>query len=197
MRRVLLCTLLFLLSWPAEVRPEGTGPYRIQTETVKPDGAKVPTIKAEAHYPQSPARMWEILNHLETFSTFMPRFSEVQTLGELEGREQYYVRLNLPVPLPDLWNVVSVSRDVKAGTFAWEMMAGNMTSNRGSLTLVPEGEGMLMRLEMNADPGLLLPTWIITWGARKYLPKVLTALGARLGDTKSGDTRLVPNSAAK
>lgn len=153
--------------------------YRIRSESRKIPGSSVKLVTSEAHFPLSTQKLWDVLRHYEEFSKYIPRVTQCDSIGKVGTKEQVYISVNLPWPFPDLWNVILLSRDDERHRFEWEMMDGNMNGNKGSLEVLDEGEGSAVKMEVQADPGLFLPAWIISWGARNYVPKVLRAIGTR------------------
>jgi len=154
--------------------------YRIKTEALPVEGTSVKVIVAEAHYPEPAEKIWQLIENWSTFPHFIPRCEAVDVLKKTKFEDQIYLRMDLPIPMPDLWNVLEIHKKPKTGLLEWKMISGNMDKNTGSMRLRSEGKGTLMQMEVHADPGLFLPGWLITWGAKKYLPKVLRAIGDRL-----------------
>ena len=154
--------------------------YRIKTGTKEVPGSPVDFVTLDAHVPFSPDLIWRLINRVEEFPQYIPRISACQSYGLINGKEQVYVRVRLPWPFADLWNVVALERDPALRRFQWEKIEGNMKSNRGSLEIRPEGTGSWLDFEVSADMGSFLPRWLVRWGTKNFLPKVVYAVGRRL-----------------
>jgi carbon monoxide dehydrogenase subunit G len=172
-----------LIFWTNAVNA-ASGNYRIEAASKEVKGSSLRTVTCEAHYSQPPEEVWKLLNDFHSHPEYIPRLKAFESLGVANGSEQVYLQINLPIPFPDIWNIVALVKDEKKHRFEWKMLQGNMEKNNGNLTIEPEGKGSLVKVEVEADMGRLLPKWVVVWGAKNFLPKVLKALGQRL-DNKS------------
>ncbi len=181
MKTVNKLLILFLLIWGVRVSSVGAiGAYRIQTQVQDQAEKGVQKIIAEAHFPQSHSEVWILLSHWENFPQFVPRCQTVDIIESNPQQDQIYIRMDLPPALPDLWNTLQVKKDPQKTELVWKMIGGNMEKNEGRVSVRPEGTGSVLKMEVQADPGFFLPDWLITWGTKKFLPKILQAFGDEL-----------------
>ena len=141
----------------------------------------VKEVVSEAHYAYPPEKVWELLNHFIAFPKFIPRLKDCDMLGRIDDKEQVYFLFDLPFPMPDLWNIISLARFEPIHRFEWKMLKGNMKENEGSFQVDGERGGSVVHLRVHANPGHLLPKWLVSWGAKNFIPKVLKSIGDRLG----------------
>jgi uncharacterized protein YndB with AHSA1/START domain len=160
---------------------DSSAPYRIVTEVKPVEGSPLQVVTSEAHYPYPPEKVWEVLTDFASFPKYLPRVTECQSLGLAHGTEQIYFAFSLPFPLANLWNIVAMAKDPKALKFEWDLLQGNINTNRGKLWVEPEEGGSVVRMNIQVDVGSFLPQWVIRIGAKMYLPKVLRAFGDRFG----------------
>jgi hypothetical protein len=154
--------------------------YRVRAESVRVETAARQTVTAEAHYPVPPDTVWNLLNFFTQFPSFVPRVKACESLGTVHGLEQIFVEFDLPLPFPNIWNIISLRRDAAKRRFEWEMVKGNLNLNQGFLTLDPEGQGTALQTEFQFDPGGIVPGFVVRWAIENFFPKVLRSIGDRL-----------------
>jgi uncharacterized membrane protein len=146
--------------------------------------SRVKQVTCEAHFTSSPEATWKLLNAFPEYPTFLPRVLQAESLGTSDDRERVYVLLDIPWPLPNIWNILTVTRDLPSRQLNWTLFDGNIKKNSGMVRVDPEGSGSLLVMEVTVDVGMGLPKWVVAWGAKHFLPKVVAAVGNRLASSK-------------
>jgi uncharacterized membrane protein len=165
---------------PGLASPDTQERYRVKVTASSTKGTSVRSVTAEAHYTQKPEDVWTLLNAIDDFPTYIPRLRSLESLGTSSGKERVYFLVNTPWPIANIWNIVTLTRDAASKRFSWEMSQGNIRKNTGSFVVEGEGEGSVVRLNLSADLGLLVPNWMLDWGIKKFFPKIFVAVGQRL-----------------
>lgn len=168
--------------------------FRVKSSSEKIPGQTGRLILSEAHFERSPEAIWSLLNRFEEFPSYLPRVTACESLGTLGEKEQVYVSINLPWPLPNLWNILAIQRQPAVHRFDWEMVRGNMNVLEGTLAIEAEGKGSLVKLRVRTDPGKFIPKWLVSWGAKHYVPKLLLAVNERLKQPKDLPAPVAPAS---
>jgi uncharacterized membrane protein len=154
--------------------------YRVTAVSKPVAGSNTKLVTCEAHFPAPPKAVWKLLNGFSDYPSFLPRVLAAESLGTSDNRERVYALLDIPWPLPDLWMILVMTRDVPSRLMSWQMADGNIKKNSGTLRVEKEDAGSVVRLEVNVDVGMGLPKWLVAWGTRHFLPKVAVAIGNRL-----------------
>jgi hypothetical protein len=181
----------------SEVNAQVAEPYRIKAVSKAIPNSRLKMVNSEAHFGSSVEATWKVVNALTDFPSFLPRVTTVESLGTSDDKERFYVLIDIPWPLPDLWNIVSVTRDNDFHQLAWEMIDGNIKKNVGNAKVESDGMGSAIKLNVTVDVGMGLPKWLVAWATKHYLPKVLVALGNRLSESKKPATPLPTATPAK
>jgi len=171
-------------------------PFRIRCGSKELEGLGVQLVHGSAHYAQSPEKVWELLNQIPQFPTFIPKLKEAESHGMRQGAEHIYVSIDTPW-LPDFTNLVAVTREKETRTFRWALIEGKLKSNEGKLSITKEGTGSLVYVEVRADAGRIIPAEAVTWSVKRYLPLVLRAIGKKLIADQQKATIPKPTQAAK
>lgn len=159
-------------------------PYQVKTASKPVAGSRVKMVTCEAHFPSDVEATWKLLNAFSDFPSFVPRVLASESLGTSDEKERLYILMDIPWPLPDIWNILVVKRDIPFHRLSWEMVDGNMKKNVGDLSVEPDGAGSVVKFSATVDVGMGLPRWLVAWGARHFFPKVLIAIGRRLEEQK-------------
>ena len=105
----------------------------------------------------------------------------VTEMGNAPG--YFFNLLDMPWPLKNLWYIIKLT-DTKGENKwqnTWEMVAGNMKSDRGSWTLIPySGDKTLVIYSAFADPGFIVPDPFVNLVLNVGLPGILQAVKRRL-----------------
>ena len=95
----------------------------------------------------------------------------------------FFNLLDMPWPLKNLWYIIKLT-DTKGENKwqnTWEMVTGNMKSDRGSWTLIPyAGDKTLVIYSAFADPGFIVPDPFVNLVLNVGLPGILQAVKRRL-----------------
>ncbi len=110
-------------------------------------------------------------------------FLREHRISSMNGATGYFFNLlDMPWPLKDLWYIIKLTDLVQENLWknSWEMLAGNMKSDRGSWTLVPYSEGDTFVLyNAFADPGIVVPDPFVNLALNVGLPGILRAVKRR------------------
>ncbi len=110
-------------------------------------------------------------------------FLREHRVGSMNGATGYFFNLlDMPWPLKDLWYIIKLTDLVQDNVWknSWEMLTGNMKSDRGSWTLVPYSEGDTFVLyNAFADPGIVVPDPFVNLALNVGLPGILRAVKRR------------------
>ena len=105
----------------------------------------------------------------------------VQEMGDATG--YFFNLLSMPWPLKNLWYIIKLTdtKGVNGWQNSWEMVAGNMKSDRGSWTLIPcDNDKTLVIYRAFADPGFIVPDPFVNLVLNVGLPGILQAVKRRL-----------------
>ncbi len=110
-------------------------------------------------------------------------FLREHRVSAMSGATGYFFNLlNMPWPLRDLWYIIKLTDQKREDVWinSWEMLAGNMKSDRGSWTLVPYSDGATFVLyNAFADPGVVVPDPFVNLALNVGLPGILRAVKRR------------------
>lgn len=111
-------------------------------------------------------------------------FLKKHQVNEMINASGYFFNLlNMPWPLKNLWYIIKLT-DIKENDkwqHKWEMVAGNMKSDRGSWTLAPcSGNQTVVVYIAFADPGIIVPDPFINLATNVVLPGILRAVKRRI-----------------
>ena len=105
----------------------------------------------------------------------------VQEMGDATG--YFFNLLSMPWPLKNLWYIIKLTdtKGVNGWQNSWEMVAGNIKSDRGSWTLIPcDNDKTLVIYRAFADPGFIVPDPFVNLVLNVGLPGILQAVKRRL-----------------
>ena len=181
---------LFIGFWPiiiiTHVLAQTSETYRIKSDSQAIKGSSIKKVTCEAHYSVSPETVWNLLNKMNEFPSYIPRVSAVESMGVSEQKEKLFIMMDAPWPLSDIWNILSLHKDPVGKRINWDLVDGNMKKNSGTFTVDAEGTGSVVRMDVSVElSGVKLPQWLIAWGAKKFLPKILVAIGKKLESNSS------------
>ncbi|MFH1262713.1 MAG: SRPBCC family protein [Pseudomonadota bacterium] len=185
-----------IVLWTTSAFCQTAEPYQIQASSKPVAGSRVRLVTCEAHFPADVENTWRLINAISDYPKFVPRVLASESLGTSDQKERVYILLNIPWPLPNIWNILSLTRDVDAHRVSWEMLDGNIKKNVGTLEVVAEEEKSAIRMRVTVDIGMGLPRWLVAWGAKKFLPKIMTAVGDRLAAIQAATPTPSPTEAA-
>jgi hypothetical protein len=154
--------------------------YKISIEQKEVSGSSIKEITSDAHYSQKTDEVWKMINRYIDFPKFIPRMKECELLAKEKDREQVYFKFSLPLFLPDLWNIIYLWRNEEGKTLRWQMHKGNMEFNEGDLRVFNEGKGSKISLHLKIDLGHGYPDFLVKWGTKNFVPKVLKSIGDQL-----------------
>lgn len=145
--------------------------------------------------------VWPIVRDCEHFSKFLPSTKKSWRKGE--GSDQVcYDELELPFPLTNLWaETRSVAREEPQGYYLreWSFVKGTYKRNRGSWRVVPWGEDgkrSLVIYEVDSDPSMLVPDWILRAAQTGSLPKIFEGVRKRVLVQRAANPAPAPAPAA-
>ena len=105
----------------------------------------------------------------------------VHEMGNAPGF--FFNLLDMPWPLKNLWYIIKLidTKGENKWQNTWEMVAGNMKSDKGSWTLIPNsGDKTLVIYSAFADPGFIVPDPFVNLVLNVGLPGILQAVKRRL-----------------
>lgn len=186
MKRWLL--ILVLLFW-GSAAAEAVDAYRVVSSSSAIEGSSAKVITCKAYFPADVESTWKVLNDFSHFPLFIPRVLATDPLGTTKEKERVYVLMDTPWPLQGVWNILGVTRDLPSHQMNWTMEDGNIAKHSGMLRLEKEGSGTKLDMKLTVDLGLGLPGWVIAWGAKYFLPKVMVSIGNRLGQQRKAKSK--------
>lgn len=95
----------------------------------------------------------------------------------------FFAVLSVPWPATNRWYILKLEDVVTSDRWFqhWSMVMGNLKTNDGSWELTPLDNGRtLATYTVFADPGGLIPDWIINLGTTQTLPDVIRSLRKRV-----------------
>lgn len=131
------------------------------------------------------SEVWPIVRDCEHYSLFLPNTKS--SSRKTEGEDTIcFDEISLPFPFANLRaDTKSVSRESPAGHYRreWSFVRGTYKRNRGSWTVVPwgsDGQKSLAVYEIDSDPSIALPAFILRAAQSGSLPKVFVGLRKRV-----------------
>ncbi|MEZ4437397.1 MAG: hypothetical protein R3F65_33810, partial [bacterium] len=119
------------------------------------------------------------------YHRFMPRTEKSEVRGSGPDMQQCFVEIDMPFPFDNLWSVVEARHSEGAdGSFVrrWTLIKGTYRRNSGSWSLYPydEGQKTLLVYQLDADPDVSLPDWVISSAQSGTLPDLFEAVRKRV-----------------
>ena len=164
---------------------------------LKPTDGKGITGRALAVIDAPSTEVWPIARDCEHFSKFLPE-TKTSRRTEVNGETICFDELRLPFPLTNLWaETKSVARENPAGHFHrdWSFVKGTYKRNRGAWTVVPwgeKGDKSVVVYNVDSDPAMLVPDFIIRGAQVGSLPKIFTGIKKRLADLRAEAKKTAP-----
>lgn len=111
-------------------------------------------------------------------------FLKKHRVNEMVNASGYFFNLlDMPWPLKNLWYIIKLT-DIKEKNkwqHKWEMVAGNMKSDKGSWTLTPYSDDKTVVVYIAfADPGIIVPDPFINLATNVTLPGIIRAVKRRI-----------------
>jgi hypothetical protein len=123
-------------------------------------------------------------DHSSSDPKVLMEFLKAHRVGEMVNASGYFFNLlDMPWPLKNLWYIIKLSDIKKENKWqnTWEMVAGNMKSDRGSWTLIPHtGDKTVVIYSAFADPGVVLPDPFVNLALNVGLPGIIRAVKKRV-----------------
>lgn len=97
----------------------------------------------------------------------------------------FYTLLDFPWPISNKWYILKIDRDETRSTqgiyiSSWDMVIGNLRTNKGSWFLEPYSEGRTkVTYNLLTDPGGKIPDFFINMGTEVTMPDVIRAVRKR------------------
>ncbi|MCL4557657.1 MAG: hypothetical protein M1491_03360 [Deltaproteobacteria bacterium] len=101
----------------------------------------------------------------------------------------FFAVLSVPWPATNRWYIIKLEDVVTPDRWFqhWGMVMGNLKTNNGSWELTPlDNNRTLATYTVFADPGGLIPDWIINLGTTQTLPDVIKSLRKRVKEELRG-----------
>ncbi len=122
-------------------------------------------------------------DHSSSDPEILMDFLKAHRVDEMVNASGYFFNLlYMPWPLKNLWYIIKLTDIKKENKWqnTWEMVAGNMRSDRGSWTLVPDsGNKTVVIYSAFADPGIVLPDPFVNLAINVGLPGIIRAVKKR------------------
>ena len=148
-------------------------------------------IVAEAVYPVPLEAVWKVINAPQEFPKFQPRILSVAFLGLSKGSERYFVKIQTPGWLPNMWNIISATSFKDTSKVTWKKMEGNLVEHEGFVQLKPDRESVKLHLEMTVQGLGLIPTRAVHWAVKSNVSRFLKLLGDELVSQKSLQPKVI------
>jgi ribosome-associated toxin RatA of RatAB toxin-antitoxin module len=160
-------------------------------------GSAVREVKVETVFDAPPGRIWEVIQDVPRRPEWMPFVSEAQVVVPQQGNSRsVYQRIDPPLVSDRDYTVRNTSRvDPQAGVFEQEFVVRNedgpppaqgvvrVTVIRGRWSLEPVGVGKTrIRYWVHTDPGGAIPAWMVNYGSRYSVQRLLEAIERRALD---------------
>lgn len=133
-----------------------------------------------------PGKVWPVITDCAAYQRFMPRTEKSAIRGTTPaGGQKCFVELDMPFPFDNLWSVVDAMHETGAdGSFVrrWTLLEGTYKRNSGSWSLYPfdGGEKTLLVYQLDANPDISLPDWLIASAQSSTLPDLFAAVRKRV-----------------
>lgn len=134
-----------------------------------------------------PARVWPAIEDCDRYKEFMPRTKRSEIRGRFEGGHDCFIEVEMPAWFDNLWSVARARNVVHPdGSFTrrWTLVKGTYSHNTGGWSLYPHGPGgqhTLLVYEIDINPDVSFPDWIISAAQTSALPDLFDSIRKRVG----------------
>lgn len=153
----------------------------------RPAAVDGPTaVRADATIDRPLACVWGVAHDAERFPEFIPRLSKSARIAAPAGEDRYFVVVNPPFPFKEIAHVLAVKFDAGAKRIEWRMVEGNILRNDGTVTIAEDRGRTRLEMRTMLDMGGAWPRFLVGWGVRYYLPKVVAGFRQRVLESCAG-----------
>jgi len=158
----------------------------VLVEPREPTGGSGVALRAVGVVDAPPAAVWPVIRDCEHYARFLPNTTESELLGRREGSARCRAVIDLPWPLGELRSVVRTREaPVPGGGFRrrWSLIEGDYERLEGRWTLRPwgdSGEATLAIYEVDFDPNLMIPDFLLRRTQHSTAPAVLRSIRERV-----------------
>ncbi len=161
-------------------------------------GSAYPQAMARTVFGAPPQRVHAVVSDYDHFADFIPYILESKTLGRREGIRWVYQRLRFPGPISDRRYIIRVEDLLGQARDGYYRVQWRLASNEiypipnrsgvvptimsGFWDLRPAADGTETDAAyvVHLDPGGMLPAWLMSFAADRYLSKVMAAVRDRI-----------------
>lgn len=152
---------------------------------LRPTGGEGVAARVTGLVDAPPAQVWSVIIDCAAYQRFMPRTHKSEVRGNTAAGQKCFVELDMPFPFDNLWSVVNaVHEETADGTFVrrWTLLEGTYSRNDGSWSLYPYdgGQKTLLVYQLDANPDISLPNWLIASAQGGTLPDLYNAVRKRV-----------------
>jgi hypothetical protein len=150
----------------------------------KIDGSSVRELCATLQLDATPAEVHAVLSDMERR---LPPTSEVERVSA----SVYYMVIDPGfIDRRDYCVEIQSSRDADSYSISWHQVdcplrrLTRMVANRGFWKITPRGTGSAILYRTHADPGGLVPAWLVNAASARRLPEIFSAIRSELRKQK-------------
>jgi len=188
-----LIAILVLMGSPAWAAPSLTSGQvaklnrgKIIMRSLKPTGNEGVAVRAHGVVKAPMDKVWPVVRDCQHFAKFMPRTKRSELQSRTGNVSKCFFEIDMPFPFSDLWSVVnSVESRTTAGGYkrSWTLIRGTYHRNNGSWTASPwgpNGKETLLSYQIDLNPNVSLPDFIIRKAQSSTMPDVFEAVRKRV-----------------
>jgi ribosome-associated toxin RatA of RatAB toxin-antitoxin module len=151
----------------------------------KIDGSAVREMCVTGKVDAPPAEVFDLLRDVESYPQRLPPTVQVERIAESGGATTYYMVIDPGfITRRDYCISTRGTRDGEVYSVVWHQVdcplrssrIERMTSNRGSWRVTPVDGGSAILYRTHADPGGLVPAWLVNSASARRLPEIFGAL---------------------
>lgn len=157
----------------------------VVVEEREPTGGDGVAARAMAIVDAPPAEVWPVITDCANYHRFMPRTKKSEVRGDIPGGHRCFVEIEMPFPFDNLWSVAAATNTANPdGSFRrhWTLVKGTYKRNTGAWELYPldDGKKTLLVYEIDVDPDVSLPDWVIASAQTGALPDLFQSVRKRI-----------------
>lgn len=134
-----------------------------------------------------PAQVWPAIEDCNRYKEFMPRTKQSAIRGTFPGGHNCFIEVEMPAWFDNLWSLVKAQNTAHPDgsyTRRWNLIRGTYKHNKGGWSLYPHGPGgqhTLLIYEIDVNPNVSFPDWVIRKAQTGALPDLFDAIRKRVG----------------
>lgn len=154
--------------------------YQIEVRYDRPEGKKEKHIQASARYAYAPDVMYAVCQNYTYFRYFVPKMTKSEVIWQQGNLAHVRFELDPPFPFSKIHGVIRIQAYPQTHRFEWRLLEGNLKAFEGEAHIAKVDEQTSsLHLMTYVNLGFLMPSSLLYWATKKYLPETLAKLNSR------------------